>query len=144
MNYYDNALNWYNSAKFSLTGEFYQQSISQSCLAVELFLKSKLILVDPDSELDKSHDSISIFKELAKKYPTRKELLHGIRNCRKYFNEARYPHSGTDIYTKEFAEEFVKYVEDVRDYIDNECPTSMQDLQNKYGHTKVINSDPYK
>ena len=42
MDYYNNAVTWYNSAKFSLTGEFYQQSVSQSCLAVELFLKSKL------------------------------------------------------------------------------------------------------
>ena len=137
MNYYDNALNWYSSAKFLLAGEFYQQSVSQSCLAVELFLKSKLIMIDPDSELDKSHDSISIFKEVAKKYPPKKDLLHGIRYCRKYFNEARYPYSGTSIYTKEFAEEFVKYVEDVINYIDNECKASLEDLQNKHGKHNV-------
>ena len=68
MDYYNNAVTWYNSAKFSLTGEFYQQSVSQSCLAVELFLKSKLAFIDPDSELDKSHDLISIFKEVTKKF----------------------------------------------------------------------------
>ena len=132
MNYYDNAVTWYNSAKYSLTGGFYQQSVSQSCLAVELFLKSKLILIDPVSELDKSHDSISIFKVVAKKYPSSKDLLPSIRNCRKYFNEARYPYGGTEIYTKEFAEEFVRYAEDVMEYINNECQASLEDLQSKY------------
>lgn len=132
MNYYNNAVSWYNSAKFSLTGGFYQQSVSQSCLAVELFLKSKLILIDPGSELDKTHDSINIFKVVAKKYPPKKDLLPGVRNCRKYFNEARYPYGGTEIYSKEFAEEFVKYVEDVMDYIDNECQATLEDLQNKF------------
>ena len=136
MNYYDNAVNWYNSAKFSLKGGFYQQSVSQSCLAVELFLKSKLILIDPDSELDKSHDAISIFKEVSKKYPPREDILPGIRICRKYFNESRYPLTGTAIYTKEFAEEFIKYVEDVVDYIDHDCQASLEDLQSKFEKTK--------
>ena len=61
MDYYSNAVNWYESAKFLVSGGFYQQSVAQSCLAVELFLKSQLLIMAPDSELDKSHDTINIF-----------------------------------------------------------------------------------
>lgn len=144
MDYYDNAVNWYNSAKFLITGGFYQQSVSQSCLAVELFLKSKLIVIDPNSELDKSHDSLNIFKEVVKKYPTGKNLLPCIRSCRKFFNESRYPYTTIDIYTKEFAEEFIKHVEYVKDYVDNDCQASIEDLQSKYKKRKGISSDPYQ
>jgi len=134
VDYYNSAVSWYESAKFLESGGYYQQSVSQSCLAVELFLKSRLSIVDPNSELDKSHDSINIFKELNKKYPTDKDLLPGIRYCRKYFTEARYPYDGTDIYTKEFALEFIGYVEQVKDYIDNDCQLTLDDLQRKFSN----------
>jgi len=143
LDYYDNAEKWYDSAKFSITGEFYQQSVSQSCLAVELFLKSKLVLIDPNSELDKSHDTINILKEILKKYPTEKDLMPAARNCRKYFNESRYPNNGTDIYTKELAYEFIKYVENIKDYIDTDCQATLDDLLNKYGKDPSINTGPY-
>lgn len=132
MDYYNNAMGWYESAKFAITGGFYQQSVSQSCLAVELFLKSKLFVIDPNSELDKTHDSLNIFNMLVKKYPTNKNLLPGIRYCRKYFNEARYPYGEVGIYTEEFAQQFIGYVEAVKDYIDSDCQSSLEDLQRRF------------
>ena len=132
MNYYDNAVNWYESAKYLASGGFYQQAVSQSCIAVELFLKSKLLIIEPDSELDKSHDVINIFSVLSRKYPAKKDILPGIRYCRKYFNESRYPHDGVEVYTKDFAESFIGYVGDVKDYIDNDCQATLGDLQHKY------------
>ena len=132
MDYYSSAVSWFESAKLLEANEFFQQSVSQSCLAVELFLKSKLLIVEPDSELDKSHDSINIYRVLAKHYPTNRDLLPGIRNCRKYFNEARYPYSGVEFYTKTFAQEFLGYVQAVKDYIDNDCQANLDDLQRKY------------
>ena len=132
MDYYKSATHWYESAKFLITGGFYQQSVSQSCLAAELFLKSQLSIVDPKSELDKSHDTINIFKTLTRKFPTKRELLLGIRYCRKYFNESRYPFGNEDIYTKEFAEEYLGYVKEIKSYIDEECQSTLDDLQRKY------------
>ena len=131
---YNNAVSWYESAKLLETNGFFQQSVSQSCLAVELFLKSKLLIVDPDSDLDKSHDSINIFRVLVDRYPTSRDLLPGIRHCRKYFNEARYPYSGTDVYTRDFAQEFLSYAQAVKDYIDNDCHATFEDLKQKYGN----------
>jgi len=132
MDYYSNAVSWLEGAKLLESNGYYQQSVSQSCLATELFLKSRLSIIDPNSELDKSHDSINIFNELKRKYPTSKDLLPGIRFCRKFFNEARYPYDGIEIYTKEFALRFIGYVEQVKDYIDNDCQPTIEDLQQKF------------
>ena len=121
MDYYENALKWHKSAEFSIEGGFYQQSVSQSCLAAELFLKSVLIVIQPKSELDKSHDTLGIFNVIARKYPTDKDVLSGVRMCRKYFTESRYPYNGGEVYTEEFARQFLEYVENVKDYVDNEC-----------------------
>jgi HEPN domain-containing protein len=90
------------------------------------------MIIDPDSELDKSHDTINIYYVLVKKYPPKRDLLTGIRYCRKYFTEARYPIDGTDIYTKEFAERFLYYVEEIKLYIDQECQSTLDDLKNMY------------
>ena len=132
MDYYNSAVSWLESAKLLESNGYYQQSVSQSCLSAELFLKSRLSIIDPNSELDKSYDSINIFNELKKKYPTNKDLLPGIRLCRKYFTEARYPYDGTGIYTKEFAQSFIGYVEQVKDYIDDDCQPTLDDLQRKF------------
>ena len=132
MDYYSSAEQWYSAAKYLAAGGFYQQSVSQSCLAVELYLKSRLLVVDPDSELDKSHDTVNIFHVLAKRYPTNRDILTGIRYCRKYFNEARYPYNGTNVYSKELADQFLGYVEEVKNYIDQDCPVSISDLQRRF------------
>jgi len=79
VDYYNSAVNWYESAKLLESNGFYQQSVSQSCLAAELFLKSRLSIIDPNSELDKSHDSINIFNELKKKYQTNNIVCRGRR-----------------------------------------------------------------
>ena len=132
MDYYKSASHWYESAKFSITGGFYQQSVSQSCLSAELFLKSQLSITEPNSELDKSHDTLNIFKTLSKRFPAKRDMLQGIRYCRKYFNESRYPFGNDDIYTKEFAEEFLGYVKEIKRYIDEDCQSTIDDLQHKY------------
>ena len=38
----------------------------------------------------------------------------------------------SDLYDNDFANRFIKIAADVRDYIDNECIGTLEDLVNKY------------
>lgn len=59
-------------------------------------------------------------------------MLQAVKLGKKYFNESRYPHADTEIYTKEFANEFLGYAEAVRSYVDDVCIGSIADLQSKF------------
>ncbi|GHU56745.1 hypothetical protein AGMMS49975_20660 [Clostridia bacterium] len=110
----------------------YRQAIFHFCLSVEQFLKSKLLLIAPLSDLEFSHDVINIYNELRYTYKSTKNMASQIKLCRKYFNESRYSNSNRDIYTKEFAEQFLQYANDVKSYIDNECAATLDDLVDKF------------
>ncbi len=52
---------------------------------------------------------------------------------RKYFNESRYPYAGDiRVYTRGFADEFIKITDDVKYYVDNECIATEDDLTKKF------------
>lgn len=55
-----------------------------------------------------------------------------MKACRKYNNESRYPYNGMGIFTKDFAEMFIEYVNDTKSYIDNECSATLGDLKKKF------------
>lgn len=133
MDYYANAQRNEQAAITLLKNFHYQQSISLACLAVELYLKSKLHLVNHERDLLFSHDVVNIYKALTSRYNPKKDMLPMIAMCRKYFNESRYPFS-SDIsaYTEEFTKEFIEHVSDIRDFIDNDCIATIDDLKNRY------------
>ena len=99
---------------------------------MELYLKSVLHLVEHNMDLEISHDVINIYKCLNKRFKSETDLLPYLVRCRKYFNEARYPASDSSAYTKEFCEEFLTYVGAIKDYVDNECKATLDDLGNKF------------
>jgi len=86
----------------------YRHAIYHSCMCMEYLLKTKLVQIAPASELLDGHDIINIFKSVNARYKSNKDLRSIVRFCRKYFNESRYPSSGTGAYTKEFAAEFIQ------------------------------------
>jgi HEPN domain-containing protein len=110
----------------------YRHAITHSCMCIEYLLKTKMVQINPTSELLYGHDIINIFKEIEAKFKPEKDLTSGIRFCRKYLNESRYPESGTEIYTKDFAEQFMQHVENIKDYIVNECIITINDLVDRY------------
>ena len=110
----------------------YRHVVTHSCMAIEYFLKTKLVQIDPNSEYLYGHDIINIFKTVQEKYESSRDLHSVVRFCRKYHNESRYPTAGTEAFTKEFAEQFIKYVEDAKYYIDTECPATLEDLVNRF------------
>ena len=135
MNYYDNAVDVHESADGLLGLNKFRMSIYCSCLAVELYLKSKLHLVSHEDELEVSHNIIAIYDALTARFKPKNDLKPMIVRCRKYFNESRYPYVGDiGIYTKEFAEEFIDFTNQVKDFIDNDCMATMDDLLNKYSN----------
>jgi len=110
----------------------YRHAIYHSCMCIEYLLKSKLVQISPTSEFLDGHDIINIFKAVNAKYKSNKDLRPVVGFCRKYFNESRYPASGTGVYTKEFAEEFIQYVRAIKNYIDNECASTVEGLANRF------------
>ena len=133
MGYYDDALEWEGTAVDLETCSRYRASVYMSCLAVECYLKSKVEIIDPSNAKLNEHDSIYLYRLLKTKYPSGKDIINEIRLCRKYHNDARYSNTtNTDIYDKKFANRFIQIVIDVREYIENECAATLEDLQKKY------------
>ena len=110
----------------------YRHAVYHSCIAIELLLKNKLVQIDPTSAFLESHDIINIYKTVQEKYKSHKDLQPIVRFCRKYFNESRYPMSGKDLYTMEFAAQFLQYVKDIKHYIDTECTATIEDLATRF------------
>jgi len=101
-------------------------------MCIEYLLKTKLVQIAPLSEFLDGHDIINIFKVVSARYKPSKDLRAIVGFCRKYFNESRYPASGTEAYTKAFADDFIQYVTSVKDYVDNECASTTEDLINRF------------
>ena len=111
---------------------FYADSVYASCLAVEFFLKSVMNRVPETADFEFTHDVINLYFAIKKKYPSSKDLSEAVKYCRKYNNESRYPYSGTEIFTDDFAAQFLQYVEDIKSYVDDECQATVEDLINKF------------
>jgi len=132
MNPYINAEGFHASAKHSFNGGFYQQTIVQATMAIELYLKSVLRRIEPTNDLNESHDIIGIHRIISKQHPSKKLLDRALRESRKYYNESRYPENPV-IYTEEFANRFLDHINLVKSYVDDDCSASIDDLANQYG-----------
>ena len=132
MDFYDNAADVHETADILYDHKKYRMSVYNTCLAVELYLKSRLSLVEYDARLESSHDVVNIYRCLAKRFRSSKDLMPALNMYRKYFNEARYPYSGTDVFTQEFALEFQHYLTDIKNYVDTECAATLDDLKKRF------------
>jgi len=132
LNAYSNAVQWENSARKNFSIQEYRTCVYCCCLSIELYLKSQLLVIDPNSDYETSHDVLAIYQILTKTYKPTSDIRNAIRMSRKYHNESRYPGSNYDIYDDSFALEFLAYLDAVKNYIENDCHTSMADLQNKF------------
>jgi len=132
VNFYDNAIEVHKAAEVLYDNEQYRMSVANACLAMELYLKSKLHLADKGENYAYSHDTINMYIQLAKRYKPDEDLLKLVKLGKKYFNESRYPHGDRAIYTKAFAQEFLDCVESIKSYIDDVCVANIDDLQNKF------------
>ena len=99
----------------------------------EYRLKSSISLFQSKQYLDVIY-VISIYKCLANKYGDNQDIENIVKMSRKYFNESRYPYitNINEIYDENFAKMFIQYVLDVKDYIDNTCVVTLDELQVKF------------
>ena len=133
MNFYDNAVEVHTAAQVLYDNEQYRMSVANSCLAMELYLKSKLHLTEKGENYAYSHDTINMYIQLANRFTPDVDLLPLVKLGKKYFNESRYPHGDSTFFSKAFAQEFLGYVQDIKSYIDDACIGTMEDLQRKFG-----------
>lgn len=131
MNPYDNATGWHNSAINEFNYGNYQQSIYMSCLAIELYLKSRLFLVEHSINLEATHDVINIYKVISDVYGKDSAIGSAMSMVRKYANEARYPSLGV-IFDSDLANRFLSYVTLVKNYVDLKCVVTQQDLLDNF------------
>ena len=94
LNVYNNAVQWEKSARKNFNIEEYRTCVYCCCLSIELYLKSQLLVIDPNSEYETSHDVLAIYQILIKTYKPTSDIKSAIRMSRKYHNESRYPGSG--------------------------------------------------
>jgi len=133
VNFYDNAKETEQAANVLFDAGIYRQSVYMACLAVELYLKSKLHLVEHNEDLEFSHDVINLYRALLTRYQPQVNMDSMITKCRKYMTESRYPYSrDVNVFTEEFACEFLNFVTAVKDFVDNDCLATMDDLLDKY------------
>ena len=132
MDYYNLAEEPFSTAVELIDIGRYRMSVHMSTLAMDLYLKSILYRIDPRSDYLVGHDHIGIFRLIEKRYP-KPELSSLVKLSRKYFNSSRYSKTeDLSIYTKQLAQEFVAYAQQIKNYVDNDCAASIDDLKNRF------------
>ena len=133
MDLYANAQETEQAANDLLAAGRYRHSVTLACLAVELYLKSRLYLVPHRVELERSHDVIGLYDALVQRYRPTTDMRPKVNLCRKYFNESRYPYNGnSDIYTHALAKDFIDFASEIKHFVDNTCVGTIEDLERKY------------
>jgi len=111
----------------------YRMSVSMATLAIDLLLKSVLYRMDNTNDLLIGHDHIGMLRTIEKRYPNPK-LRTVVKLSRKYFNDSRYSNSENFFtFTEDLAAEFIGFTQQVKNYVDNDCQATIDDLLMKYG-----------
>ena len=127
MSYYDDGVDCLESAKDNLKAGRYKKCVADCSMAVDVFLKYRLVEIDPMHELEGGHRHIEIMNVLLSRWPGKsvKDLKFIARRSSKYIRDAKYSgrfvSSPDSTYTESFAIDFIMYVETIRKYVDEEC-----------------------
>ena len=110
-------------------------SVSMSTLAIDLLLKSVLYRIEPAHDLIMGHNHVGIVAFIESAYPKSTSVRHAAKMSRKYFKDSRYSRSeNLAVFTAELAENFISYVELVKNYVNNDCQATFEDLQGKFNN----------
>jgi len=111
----------------------YRMSVCMAMLAIDLLLKSVLYRINNASELLIGHNHIAILREIETRYP-KPELRTIVKLSRKYFNDSRYSNrDNISTFSEKLAVDFIFYAQQVKDFVNNDCLASIDDLQQKFG-----------
>ena len=110
----------------------YRMSVSMATLAIDLLLKSVLYRIDNTSGLLIGHDHIGILRTIEKRY-SNPELRTVVKLSRKYFNDSRYSNNENVLaFTETLAADFIRYAQQVKDFVDIDCQATLEDLQKRF------------
>ena len=140
MDFYLNAEEQLRSANILFENGVYRTPVTNLYLACELYLKSLVEVQDPNNPYLDSHDIVNLGDILKDEFDF-KTLRPKLNFLRKYLNDSRYPFN-SGVYTKEFYEELLQIVLDVKYAIDNvnAAKPTKQLLEEKFGKEKVIDT----
>jgi len=111
----------------------YRMSVSMSTLAIDLLLKSVLYRMEPTHDLMMGHNHAGIVTFIERVYSKKDVVRRTAKLSRKYFNESRYSRSENfAVFTEELADNFINYAQQIKDYVDNDCQATLEDLQKKF------------
>ena len=142
MSYYDDGLDKEDLAQYAFSQGRYKACVSMCCQAADLFLKQKLSEIDAKSPYEKDHDFVAIYGVINNKYPSSEDLKFIMYQCRKYYTESgysgRFNKTDSSVYTKDFANEFICFLQKIKQYIDMDCSEGLKGLAGKYEKRKDI------
>jgi len=111
----------------------YRMSVSMSTLAIDLLLKSVLYRMEPTHDLMMGHNHAGIVTFIENVYPKKDDVRHAAKLSRKYFKDSRYSRSeNLAVFTKALAGNFINYTNLIKDYVDNDCKATLEDLQKRF------------
>ena len=112
----------------------YRMSVSMSTLAIDLLLKSVVYRIEPTHDLMMGHNHAGIVTFIENMYPKKDVVRHAAKLSRKYFKDSRYSRSeNLVVFTAKLADDFISYTMLIRNYVDNDCQATLDDLQKKFG-----------
>ena len=139
MDYYRNAEEPLEAAVDLKNLNKFRMSVTMSTLAIDLLLKSVLYRLDPANDLIMGHNHQGILKLLELRYPPsnpgdRDNLRLAVNLSRKYFKDSRYSSAENFLlFDEEMAARLIYYAQLVKNYVDNDCQATLEDLTKKFG-----------
>jgi len=133
MDYYHLADEPQKAAEINKENGLFRMSVSMSTLAIDMFLKSVLYRMEPANDLLMGHNHAGILKIIETKYPKNDAVRHIVKLSRKYFKDSRY--SNTEnlvVFTDALAADFIDYVTQIKNYVDDNCKATLTDLQERF------------
>ena len=138
MDYYKISEEPFNASQVLKKDGLYRMSVCMATLAIDLLLKSVLYRINSSSELLIGHNHIAIFREIEDHYP-KPELRTVVKLSRKYFNDSRYSNSENfHVFTESLATDFIKYAQQVKDYVDINCQATLEDLHRRFNKPTTL------
>lgn len=111
----------------------YRMSVNMSTLAIDLLLKSVLYRMEPTHDLMIGHNHAGIVTFIERVYPKKDNVRQAAKLSRKYFKDSRYSRSeNLDVFTEKLADDFINYTNLIKNYVDNDCQATLEDLQKKF------------
>jgi len=133
MDYYKLSEEPLAAAKANKDQGLYRMSVSMATLAIDLLLKSVVHRIESAHDLIMGHNHAGMVTFVETIYPKKDKIRHAAKLSRKYFNASRYSRvENLALFSEELADEFICYAELIKEYVDNDCQATIEDLQTRF------------